>query len=602
MIFNISSKNNLLIDWRRTTHLINKSIQSTLTATVLTAFAPLLALFADTLFVGNMLGSEALSALGIINPIITLGYVILYIFHMGANTLASSHLGAQRYDKARQYYTVGLVSTTIVAVVVATTLLLLRDTICTVWSPNETIAFYAKEYAGFIFLNLIPMAIASTLNFFVTGEGHPKNTTRAVLIGAIVNIILDPIFIGVLNWGIKGAAAATLISSTINAILQIAFVASGKSRYKLVPVKGQILKIIRENLIYGLGITILNICTNTFMIIANIIVAKTIAAEMFFGWGICVQIQYFLFAFCTGTNVGSIFFASSLRGEGDWVGVRYVCNYFVTMQIIFYGAASILMWAFPAPIAWIFGVHDWALGEACRMIFGSFSIYLAAYCTMCSYCNIFYIMKRVWTKIIMIIFFTFCVLGSFWIGSQIGENAMWISLMVGSVFPIGICVFYAWTRHLKDPSLTKFTMLPSWPIDPQVDTTVSYHKKNVGLVMEKLSAFIESCDLPKEKVKDAISAIYLQVDTAFRFADCYGKDDVFDVRVVDQGNCVKSFMKVYGKTFCSQIEDFKKLHGDILHDDLTTVEARKSLIQKLVDSSDYRYVFSMNETILQWNK
>lgn len=121
-----------------------------------------------------------------------------------------------------------------------------------VFGASETILPYAVEYMSIILIGAPFQAVGFGINAFIRGEGNPRIAMITMLIGALLNIILDYIFIFVFNMGIKGAALATIISQAVSATWVISHFISGRSMLKLKKENIKLRKSIVKN-IFSIG-------------------------------------------------------------------------------------------------------------------------------------------------------------------------------------------------------------------------------------------------------------------------------------------------------------------------------------------------------------
>lgn len=189
----------------------------------------------DRIYVGHMPanGDLALTGLGLCFPVVMIIAAFASLLAQGGAPLAAIHMGQGEDDKAEKImgncFTLLIVAALILTVIV---FIFKRDILFLVGASNNTIV-YAEQYMGIYILGTLPVLLSLGLNMFINTQGFSKTGMMTVLIGAILNIILDPIFIYVFDMGVKGAALATIISQTVSAIWVVAFLFSKKTKLKL---------------------------------------------------------------------------------------------------------------------------------------------------------------------------------------------------------------------------------------------------------------------------------------------------------------------------------------------------------------------------------
>lgn len=493
-----------MTDLRRNSSNIDRSVRSTLVAAVLTSVAPVIASVVDGIFVSNLVGRDAFSAISLVLPVIRIVTVLMLICHMGANILASRAIGRGDTGAAREQFSVAVISSLIIGVVSCAITALWPSAISTALSRDAEISSYIGSYMAVMAFNFPFVAIASTLNFFISGEGYPGRTSRIVLISSLSNIVFDWLFISVLDMGIAGAAWGTVLSSAINVILHLPFLLSGKSRYRMVRTGRRTGATLKESLKQGFAFNIINITLNLFLIFANALMERHLGSSGYYQWGICIQMQMFLICVCSGSVSGAVFLGNTLLGEGDARGVSYVVNRLLVFHVIFYSAVTVLMTAFPGAFTYIFGIRSAGMAQACRFPFFCFSLYFMGYCFVCAYTNVFQMMGYVKEKIFFIVAFSAVVALCIGAGSAVSTFWMWLGLPVGAVLVVTASLLFAYGKHRKNPAMTLFTLQYRRPHSIRINCSVRYDSESEDALMDKISRFAAICELTGEETGELV--------------------------------------------------------------------------------------------------
>lgn len=196
----------------------------------------------DRIYIGNMagVGDLALTGVGITFPIIMLISAFSALVGMGGAPLASIKLGAGDKDGAEKILGNSTTLLIICSIVLTTIFLIFKEPLLYMFGASENIIGYSLDYITIYLFGTLFVQFALGLNMYISAQGFAKTAMISVLIGAITNIILDPIFIFGLDLGVKGAALATIISQCLSAIWVVNFLYSKKSK--------SVIKIKKENL------------------------------------------------------------------------------------------------------------------------------------------------------------------------------------------------------------------------------------------------------------------------------------------------------------------------------------------------------------------
>ena len=184
----------------------------------------------DAYFVGG-LGESQMGAISIVFP---LGQVVVglgLMFGNGAASYLSRLLGRGDKDTANKVASTALYSSVLVGAIIIILATIFLKPILTLLGATDTIMPYALTYARIYVVSCIFNVFNVTMNNIVTSEGAAKTTMCALLLGAILNIGLDPIFIYVLEMGVAGAAIATAISQLVSTLVYLNYVLRKKSAF-----------------------------------------------------------------------------------------------------------------------------------------------------------------------------------------------------------------------------------------------------------------------------------------------------------------------------------------------------------------------------------
>ncbi|MTM43551.1 MATE family efflux transporter, partial [Turicibacter sanguinis] len=188
----------------------------------------------DRIFIGRIQdGDLAMAGVGVAFPIIMLISATSALIGMGGAPLAAIKMGKQDHDGAEKIISNSLSTLMIISVLLMTLLLIFKEPILLAFGASPQTLGYANDYLTIYLLGTIFVQIALGMNPFINTQGFAKIGMLTVLVGAIFNIVLDPIFIFGLNLGVKGAAIATITSQFVSAIWVLKFLFGKQSILKI---------------------------------------------------------------------------------------------------------------------------------------------------------------------------------------------------------------------------------------------------------------------------------------------------------------------------------------------------------------------------------
>lgn len=185
----------------------------------------------DRIYIGNMPegGSAALAGLGLCAPVLTLIAAFSSFVSGGGAPLAAKALGEGDAPRAKKILNNGAVLLVVFSVTLGLTAYLARKPILVlIGADPETTYAYADEYLSVYLMGTLFVQLAVGLNTFLTAQGKSASAMIGVILGAALNIALDPLFIFVFDMGITGAALATVISQFASCVFVVAALSSRK--------------------------------------------------------------------------------------------------------------------------------------------------------------------------------------------------------------------------------------------------------------------------------------------------------------------------------------------------------------------------------------
>ena len=185
----------------------------------------------DRVYIGHIegVGMEALTGVGVTFPIITLISAFSAFAGAGGAPLAAIWLGKGDRKRAEKILGNGVVMLLSFTVLLMGFFYAFQRPLLYLFGASDATIPYAVDYISIYLMVTVFVELALGLNAFIICQGQSRTAMTAVLIGAAVNIILDPIFIFGLNMGVKGAARATVISQALSALWTVGFLVSKRS-------------------------------------------------------------------------------------------------------------------------------------------------------------------------------------------------------------------------------------------------------------------------------------------------------------------------------------------------------------------------------------
>ncbi len=205
--------------------------------TVFAQIVNLLYNMVDRIYVGRIpeTGTYALAGLGVSFPIILLISAFASLVGMGGAPQAGIAMGKKDNQRAEEILGNSVLCIILLSFCLCGIFFAVKEPILMMFGASETTLPFANQYLGIYLLGTVSVQVALGLNQFISCQGFAKTSMMTVLIGAVSNIILDPIFIYGFRMGVSGAALATIISQSISAVWVLLFLMGKKSLIRIRP-------------------------------------------------------------------------------------------------------------------------------------------------------------------------------------------------------------------------------------------------------------------------------------------------------------------------------------------------------------------------------
>ncbi|GAA3651143.1 MATE family efflux transporter [Flavivirga jejuensis] len=258
----------------------------------------------DRIFVGQFVGANGLSAVTMVFPVTLFQFGFILLFGSGSGILIAKYLGEERTGKAEDALGNAIAGLLITIVIFTTMGLFFYKPLLVAFGAQGTLLNLSVEYLVIIIMGF-PLSFFLALEFTCRAEGNPRFPAKLILLSSIINVCLDYVFMKIFNMGISGAALATIIAQSVNAILLIRYYLSGKSLVKIVWKKIKLKKhIILPILSVGFAPFIMDIAISLQNVFANSLLLQSGGTDGVAAMGIIFGINVFFMMTALGTGDG----------------------------------------------------------------------------------------------------------------------------------------------------------------------------------------------------------------------------------------------------------------------------------------------------------
>ena len=318
----------------------------------------------DQIFIGWGVGYLGNGATNVVFPLTMICLAFSLMFGDGASAYLSLKLGEKKKEEAGKGVANGIAMSVIIALIMCVITLGFLPQLLKVFGCTDNLREYALKYGYIIAIGLPFMMIGTTLNSIIRADGNPKYAMTSMVLGAILNTILDPIFIFVFKMGVEGAAIATVISQILTFIINICYI----KKFKSVTLNKESFKIkasvARKVAMLGISSFITQMSIVVVMAFENNLLGKY-GGQSKFGpeipitvLGIVMKISQILNSIIIGIAAGAQPIIGYNYGAGKYDRVKKTLKTVLGLSVIISTIAFILFQTIPDKLISIFGSGD----------------------------------------------------------------------------------------------------------------------------------------------------------------------------------------------------------------------------------------------------
>ncbi|MEA4971925.1 Multidrug export protein MepA [bioreactor metagenome] len=315
----------------------------------------------DQIFIGQGVGYLGNAATTVALPILNITLAVAMLIGVGGNAFAAIKLGEKNKDTAERTLGTVFFTSVVVGILMVVLTLFFLSPLLNLFGATENNFAYAYDYASITIIGTPFILIGISLSNFARTDGSPRISMMTMLVGAIMNTILDPIFIFVFKWGVKGAAIATIMGQIVSAILlTLYFVKKGNIRLKREYIRFN-LPLIKQSVALGTSSCITQASAVVLQIILNNSLVKygnmsEVGGDVALSaMGVVLKVSMILLAVNIGIATGAQPILGYNRGAGNYTRIRKTYLLAIAVATVISLAGWFACISFPETIISIFG-------------------------------------------------------------------------------------------------------------------------------------------------------------------------------------------------------------------------------------------------------
>ena len=349
---------------RRNNSFLNAKLNKYIVPGVMMSLALQLGNIVDTIFVSNLIGVEAMSAVTMSLPVETIIQLTGYCLGIGGSIAAGNMLGKRDKESASKLFSATFLVTLVVGIIFSICAFPTAAPIARLLVPGGGILQnYTRDYIRISMLGAPVIGIGLMVVNYLGVENHPELASAYLILANVINLVLDYIFLRFTSLGVTGASLSTVLGFLFAMSVFVLYIRSDKRNIQFVRLKGKDFGIMKEALVAGVPMLVF-MATNFIKSLGlNTIILHQTGEDGMAVFTVCDNVLLIV-EMLTGGIIGVIpNVAGVLYGEKDYMGIRVLCKKMLKYSYIVLAAIFVAIMVFTEQITILFGSGGGELGR-----------------------------------------------------------------------------------------------------------------------------------------------------------------------------------------------------------------------------------------------
>ena len=481
----------------RNSYIVSKALRTFVMAAVLTAAASQLAHTADSMIVGHVVGTDAVSAINLVLPLVEVLNCMAFLICFGANAICAQAIGRHDMDKAARTFTATVITVMTLGVAVALGISLFSREIVDLMSDEPRLNGMAYDYIHAYAMGAWLQMMSYGLSLFVATDGRPRMVTVAVVAGAAVNILVDFVTISVMGMGVDGAALGSLSMFAVNIVILAAWLRRPESSYRFKWPGRSFAAIFKENVREGAPVTLSNSLMAVTIMLINDIVLRYLGSDGLFIWSVCLQMLLLSYVFIDGVIESMFAVGGVLVGERDLRGLEILVRQALIIIAVLVALVIFIMYV-PGVVGRFFGVEPGsALSLELDRVLRIFALMLIPFAVTQILLSTYQIMGHEKASVVTAVAQTVMLVVGVWSVAKMEGVELWWGFVLACVLVLLFQVGFTTVRsRLIKAHISPLTMIPRDTGGPTFDRSVCYDTGDVCATLADIDAFLKNSGVP----------------------------------------------------------------------------------------------------------
>lgn len=363
---------------QRNERLLNTKIHQYLIPGIMMALSLQLGNILDTVMVGNLLGTDAMTAVSLSIPVETILQIPGYCLGTGGAIAVGIMLGRREREKASGLFTLTFFITLLFGILFSALAFFAAPPLGELLAAKAGVAAYTADYILVSMLGAPFIGIGLLMSSYLGAENHPELSSAYLILSNVINLVLDFIFLKYTSLGTKGAALSTILGFAIGMVVFVKYIRSPKRMIGFV--KSPPISLLKEALVTGAPVFVFMAMSFVKSLGLNMIIIHLTGQDGMAIYTVCDNILMIV-EMLSGGIIGIIpNMAGILYGEKDYYGIRALCKKTLQYSFVVVGIAFLCIMVLTRQVTILFGIKDLPLQRemvtALRLFIFSLPFYL----------------------------------------------------------------------------------------------------------------------------------------------------------------------------------------------------------------------------------
>ena len=587
---------------KRNGYLISKALHTFMWASILSSVAQLLSTLVDAVVVSNLIGPDAISAVNVSVPVLSVVGCFGILLGVGGSIVAAKAMGLRNQDEANRVFSISLKATLIFGLFVSIAGYLLAPSVVGLVCPvGSRIYPLAATYLQIILIGMVFMLGAFTLQSFVKTDGNPKLVMRAVVIGCIVNLVFDIIFIKVFDMGIAGSAWASVLSyMAAFAVCLLHFRLPRCSlRFQFnAPITNGLGNIAKEGAPLSINSLLLGVCTYFI----NTIVLHVAGDDGMYVWSLCLQLFTIMQLVLGGISTSIYAIGGLLAGERDMEGLGILTRRVLVYVCSVLAVIVVVMMVNPEMLVSLFGGSQ--LADNTMMDVASpiriYALLLVPYAVVAVLRSLYQIIGFRGMSMILSITQLVAMVICVWMLALVSPDMLWWGFPVSGIILLLLTMFFSWQKHRQQPQLAMMTLIPRTAGWKSLNFSVRLTREDVRNALAEIKTFLKESQVSDSTIFNIRLCCEELLNNIIDYAvEKYKEKHFADVHIRLTETQVSVLLKDDGRPFnpVFKNKELREKNTDIDYEHLGLL-----LVTGESSSIHYQYMYDQNMVFLTFQR